>query len=616
MNNFKKLMQITQRRKNNINKIYDILDKNKLNEELQKQKEYFEKLLKNIKLEVKNSSILAMVRRFVDLKEENLIQELEQNHFDKHQISKIKAQIYNEVKKFYENEHEKLIEEIKDAKILNVFYVCLIEGIHSIGKVLNSMQEKWQQKIIEENNEFLSSHFENLDEALKFLKDNKLYQKDRNNDICERSYGVIFKNNQTWQFLPYALAFKEHTKELRNAFDRTLNKLQSLASNTEEKAYIDYLEKLKLAFCEENNDKVIQAWQNAELAWMQVKSPLQIGHPLEYYEDSYTHAVALEWDIRVEDASDFNAAVFNQEIKESFDQIYHKLGIKNQKLYDSVCENFNKTQLYICSPMIFYGAELNGLFSAQVVPNDEFVSQKAGKKIFAFLNFVYENAKTKPFMKLSSMIFEKEFLDYGREILFFNKTLWKKVYEISTIGHEFGHMFFIDENTEKIMNESGYFKNIEEFKATMGGLVNFFLHEKEELKMPVFHELIKRAIGLIAWQKVEEVKPYYTEGLIHLHILFQSKVLSFENNKLQINFNSIAYENFKEEAINTYLKLAKHYSLKLDAKEFLNEFCILENEVFLPKNAICKEFVLYYYKLYEQFANIIDDSDEIKKYRK
>ncbi len=30
--------------------------------------------------------------------------------------------------------------------------------------------------------------------------------------------------------------------------------------------------------------------------------------------------------------------------------------------------------------MIFYGAELKGLFSAQVVPNDEFVSSKAGKK--------------------------------------------------------------------------------------------------------------------------------------------------------------------------------------------------------------------------------------------
>jgi len=32
-------------------------------------------------------------------------------------------------------------------------------------------------------------------------------------------------------------------------------------------------------------------------------------------------------------------------------------------------------------PMPIYGAEFNGLFSAQVVPNDEIVSAEFGKKI-------------------------------------------------------------------------------------------------------------------------------------------------------------------------------------------------------------------------------------------
>ncbi|WXG60920.1 hypothetical protein VB002_05440 [Campylobacter concisus] len=59
--------------------------------------------------------------------------------------------------------------------------------------------------------------------------------------------------------------------------------------------------------------------------------------------------------------------------------------------------------------MIYYAAELNGLFSAQVVPNDESVSAKCGKKIFAFVNHVYEGAKAKPFMKLGAEIFSREF---------------------------------------------------------------------------------------------------------------------------------------------------------------------------------------------------------------
>lgn len=44
-------------------------------------------------------------------------------------------------------------------------------------------------------------------------------------------------------------------------------------------------------------------------------------------------------------------------------------------------------------------------------------------------------------MRIASEIFNKDFLDYGRDILFFKEKIWKRVYEVSTIGHEFGHIF-------------------------------------------------------------------------------------------------------------------------------------------------------------------------------
>ncbi|HEB8063917.1 TPA: invasion protein CiaB, partial [Campylobacter coli] len=185
----------------------------------------------------------------------------------------------------------------------------------------------------------------------------------------------------------------------------------------------------------------------------------------------------------------------------------------------------------------------------------------------------------------------------------------------STIGHEFGHIFFIAKDSEKLMNQSGFFKNIEEYKATSGGLVNFFYHEQEDLKLPVFHELIKRAVSLIAWQRVEEVKPYYTEGLIHLSLLFQSGVLKFENNRLNVNFNLEYYENFKDATLKNYHDLAKHYALKLDAKEFLNRFCALKNDIFMPLHPECKEFVQFYYDLYEKIGNEIDNSGEFERYK-
>ncbi|NDJ26610.1 hypothetical protein DMB95_01365 [Campylobacter sp. MIT 12-8780] len=609
MNNFKSLAKLTHKRKQKINAYYDHIAsfKNLPSE--------FQNALLLCELEDNENTRLAILRRFVDLKEEALKQELEKANFSKEKIKDIMYQIYDEVRKFYEKEHEDLIKELQSAQILDEFYTALIQSVHQIGQVINVWQSKWSKLILDENNAFLAREFKELKEALHFLKTNKLYQKDEKDQPCERSYGALMKDDKGFKFAPYAVVFKEEVLALERFFDECLANLQSKAKEKEHLAYIKYLEKLKFAFCEKDNDKVIWRWQEAELAWLEVGSSLQVAHPLEYYEDNYTHAVALEWDIRLNDESEFDAKAFIKDIKQSFKTLYESLDIKDQALFDEVQNNLDKTQLYICMPMLFYGAELNGLFSAQVVPNDEFVSAKAGKKIFAFLNFVYENTKSKPFMKLASEIFEKDFLSYGREILFFNEKLWKKVYEISTIGHEFGHIFFISKESENLMNQSGVFKNIEEFKATAGGLVSFFLHEQENLKLPVFHELIKRAVGLIAWQKVEEVKPYYTEGLIHLSLLFKTKVLHFNEEKLSIDFTLEGYERFKEEFLRTYAMLAKHYMQRKDASEFLSCFCVLKDEVFLPLDKECREFVLYYYKRYEEIGNELDKSGEFEYYK-
>ncbi len=608
MNNFKELAKLVRNRKENINLFYNLLDSEQWDE-------YFERLLALSELKRDKTTLLAILRRLVDLKEENLIQEWKKNNFKEEKITELKHKFYEEIRKFYEKEHQELINELKERKIVNDFYQNLIQGVHNIGLVINAFEVSWTKEIIEKNNKILATQFPNLDDAMEFLRKNQLYQTTPKGDICERSYGVLVRIGNIWKFVPYARFFENEILKLEFAFDDMIDKLKQIAKNEDELAYIEYFQKLKLAFCEKEEKKVIGAWQEAEFAWMKVKSPLQVGHPLEYYEDSYTHAVALEWDIRIEDESDFDTLKFSKEIKQSFMRVYENIGIQDEQLKSEVLHNIDKTQLYICAPMIYYGAELKGLFSAQVVPNDESVSSIAGKKIFAFLNFVYENAKTKPFMRIASEIFDKDFLNYGRDILFFKEKVWKRVYEVSTIGHEFGHIFFTAKDSEKLMNQSGFFKNIEEYKATSGGLVNFFYHEQEDLKLPVFHELIKRAVSLIAWQRVEEVKPYYTEGLIHLSLLFQSGVLRFENNKLNVNFNLDYYEKFKDVTLKNYHDLAKHYALKLDAKEFLNRFCILENDIFMPLHPECKEFVQFYYSLYEKIGNEIDNSGEFERYK-
>ncbi|WP_169777498.1 invasion protein CiaB [Campylobacter mucosalis] len=605
MNNFKRLAEILKDSKNELNSLYKTLDGKILDDALAVSG-----------LSGSKSERMALLRRIVDLKVDPLENELKKLGKSDEQIKTIKKSMFEFVKNLYEKRFLDLIFRVQNEKILDEFNLAIIRLMHDCGVVLNGWQVAWEEHILDTINAEFDAKFDTQKEASEFCDKFELFMRDEYANKADRVYGAVIKTGDTYELKPYAVVFEKYVKELSLKFDKNIEILTKLAKNEAHQSYITYFKKLKEAFCERDINRVILAWQNAEEAWMSVRGELQPGHPLEYYEDAYTHAVALEWDIRLAGSSEVDETKFKQNIISSYEQICKNIGSNNPLMNAQVVQNVNRTQLYVSVPLIFYGAELNGLFSAQVVPNDESVSQKCGKKIFAFIDHVYESAKAKPFMKLSSEIFSKEFLDFNREILFLKPNVWKKVYEISTIGHEFGHILFIDKDTETTMNKGGVFKFIEEYKATTGGLINFFFHEQDEYKMAVFAELIARSVGLIAWREVSEVRAYYCEGLIHLSLLFSSGVLKFDDKILSIDFTQSGYERFKKACLANYELLAKHYSDKLEAGEFLSKFCINDSISYLPKDTKTADFVQYFYDRYKAIGNELDDSDEWTKWQK
>lgn len=281
-------------------------------------------------------------------------------------------------------------------------------------------------------------------------------------------------------------------------------------------------------------------------------------------------------------------------------------------------DNIDRTQLYLGRPLFYYGDHLEGTFSAQVVPNDMVASKELGKKIFAFADKVLENSRNKPFfMKLPKIIYEEDTIRQARQFLYNETEKWHEVYDITTIGHEYGHILWLDDDTEVIMNTTGNFKNIEEFKATSGGVVSFLKSEKEDIKEEVVKDLLSRAVSLIAWMRVPEVVPYYCEGLIHLKGLFDTKVISWEGpgTKLKENITEETYQDLKNWYLCTYKELAKTYLEKRDATEFLNKFAVKDEKYFMPVDKNIKEFVEYFYKNYEEYANQIDETDSPDNYR-
>ncbi len=581
-------------------------DRNYENDEVQI---YIDEFLDECQLPHTKENTLALLGRLINLRDEQLVQVLSKEGNSEKEIESKKSISYLWTKNFHIKRHEKLLKAVEELELFNPFYRQLLKGVHEIGLILSFWQYDWTEHIINKINPSLKNEFG--EGVINFLSENSLFDVDENGNLSDRSYSVLDKKGGIYEVLTYAQFFKDDVSQIVQKMSELINNLEKLEDEDthHKEQYIAYLEALKLAFGETNRVKLLKKWQDVDRAWMKITSPIQLGHPLEYYEDHYRKAVALEWDVRIANPKNLGASKTYDAITYMYENLFNKLGEDKKEILARTKENLKRVQLYIGRPALYYASEFNGLFSAQVVPNDEQVSKEEGKKIFAFADNILDTQRAKPFLKINKVIFGEEFLQKERELIFKKEKTWHKVYEVSTIGHEFGHILWLDSDSETIMNKSGVFKNIEEFKATTGGLVAFFMDEDEEIKEYIFTELIKRAVGLIAWRKTGEVEPYYCEGLIHLKALFDSGVLEFDE-KLIINMNEDSYEKLKNWYLSEYEKLALHYLSKKDAKEFLERFTCKENGNYMPCDEKVKSFVAYYWDLHHDIGREIDESTQ------
>ncbi|MEO1928277.1 MAG: invasion protein CiaB [Nautiliaceae bacterium] len=552
----------------------------------------FEAILNELGLEVSEENLLALKKRFFHLREDSIVNLLKQGSFSEKEIKEIQLDLYELTKNFWLKEHEKLIKEL--APFVGAFYAEILRGVHKIGIAFSKWQPNWTKHIIHTINEELSLEFGGDEaEVMGFLIEKDLIDKGHNEELGDRSYSVLVKTQNGYIAKSYYEVFEEEVNEAVKAIDELIVNLENLEDEYKLQ-WILYFHSLKMALLEKNRHELIKRWAEVDKMWMDIKAPIQVGHPLEYYEDKFRKAVALELDVRIQNPN------LKSEVKDNIVKMYKKYCL-DKELLDKALQNINRTQLYISTPATFYGAEFNGLFSAQVVPNDEKVSLEKGKKIFAFVDKVYEDIKARPKMALSFEIFGKSFMNRFYSELE-DKEKFIKVYDITTIGHEFGHILWVDEESERVMNKSGMFKNIEEFKATTGGLMAFFENEDKELIDAILDDTIKRAVGLIAWMEVDEVLPYYIEGLIHLTGLFESGVIIFNGKNLEYDYSK--YEELKNWYKNTYLDLADIYVKKEDAKTFLDKF-VYKDKNFYPLNKKANEFVKYYYNRYREIGDKI-----------
>ncbi len=597
MNDLQAIYLELQDRQFELNSFYALLDGTH-----EKAEQLVGSFLNLLKLERNDDTVMAALTRIINLREDALEQVLSKADFSAEEIRVKKELAYGFVSMMHITRHERLIGWIEEQKLLTPFYRSLIFGVHFVGIKMSEWQSHWTAHILHTVNLELSEMFHGDDaKVFEMLQGESLLDKDESGCVGDRCYSVLKKEDTGYRSLAYAEAFPKEVAEVTTA----LGKLMMLLEEHEDDVYgqkaewIAYFAAIKEAFAHTVPDELISKWAEVDRRWMAVKTPLQVGHPLEYYEDHYRKAVALEWDLRIVNPALQEGSPTRQNIKDFASKMAKDFGSKAEKTMDKNLTQVDETQLYIGQPILYYAAEFNGLFSAQVVPNDEGVSAELGKKIFAYADFVMESKKSKPTMKLSVETMGEAFVQKQKALIEEEPTLWQEIYDISTVGHEYGHILWIDSDTETTMNGSGQFKNIEEFKATAGGLMAFFHNEREALKEHIIDDLVSRAVGLMAWREVGEVLPYYCEGLIHLDILFGSGIITYDG---QIQIDYTQYDVMKEAYISAYKNLAENYLKKVDASVYLGHYTMKNGGIYLPKNEEIKSFVEHYYTRYKEIG--------------
>lgn len=544
---------------------------------------------------------IAILDRIVKLQETSLIQELRQRKYSQDLIEKIQDKLLKLNIDFYARRHQELLDFIEEKELFSEFHRCIFRGVHDIGLSINIFFVQWKNKIFKEIYAPLSKTYTHK-EMLKILQNTM----DRDNgEIADRSYSIVQKGDcDDFEKLSYASAFCEISSQIAKKIAKLLERLQILEDELfdQKDLYLQYFLALKQVFLEKDCDLLIQKWRQVDEYWIQIDTPFQICHFFEYYEDRYRHCVSPEWDLRIcylED-SDF----VSNSIIACFDYFASQTDL-NKQSYEQTLRVLKTTKSYRASFGLFYGSQNNGLFSAQVIPNDETLMKQYGKKIFAFPDRVRMIAINKPKLWLHYEVFGGKIMSEYFDILQNQPELWERVYAISTNGHEFGHILWMEDDTQVSMNKSGHFKNIEEFKATSGGLVGYFLQDDENCIQALMLDHLIRCINILGYREQEEMLPYYYEVLLHLYGAFETGVLIFDEhakgNKLKVIKEK--YQSFKKWYLDAYKELVLFYQNKRDAKEWLERYMDSSTRSLNLKNA--NDFVQWYWKQYQEYGRRI-----------
>ncbi|RUM74300.1 MAG: invasion protein, partial [Sulfurovum sp.] len=289
MQDLQKIYDELQNRQSELNSYYKLLEgKN------DKAKLLVEDFLSKLQLPINSDTQMAALTRVVNLREDALEQVLQKEGLSEEEIMAKKEEAYLFVKEMHLLRHEYLIAWIKSENLLTPFYRKLIKGVHHIGESMSDWQSAWTAKIINGVNRELLKKYNGDEKAIfTMLQEENLLDIDPNGNLGDRCYSVLVKDEKgRYRSTAYSEAFPNEVAQLVSVIEDCIESLSLEKDEVfgKKEAWIAYFVAIKKAFGATEPKKLIGYWANVDRAWMKIDTPIQVGHPLEYYEDHFRKA--------------------------------------------------------------------------------------------------------------------------------------------------------------------------------------------------------------------------------------------------------------------------------------------------------------------------------------
>ncbi|HFU76117.1 MAG TPA: CiaB protein, partial [Arcobacter sp.] len=293
LEDIQKVYDYITNKKTDLNELYKYLENNEFD-----KLDIIDRFAKSLGVELDDELRVALVTRLVNLRDDSFTQVLKKRECNEKQVIEYQEIAYQFARDYWTEYHNDTIEFIESNNLLSPFYRAIFKGVYRVGEKMSLWQSEWTAKIINGVNKELIKKYKTDEAVMEYLEKNNLFDRGHDGEIADRSYSMLVKVNGKYESQAYIKAFKKDVTAVIDKLEDFSDTILELEDNVynQKWVYYKYLQALIKAFGETRTDKLVHYWAEVDRAWMEIKTPVQIGHPLEYYEDHFRKAVALEWD--------------------------------------------------------------------------------------------------------------------------------------------------------------------------------------------------------------------------------------------------------------------------------------------------------------------------------